>query len=154
MTTQELSASTKNRGAVDAAIDGLLAGIGAGLIMILVFLIAGVLSGDAPADVIGRFDPAGSANLLAGTLTHLAVSAIYGATFGLLLLGGVRLRPLLAQYGWLAGLLYGLALYVIAFGAIGAGVNSGLAHFPVAILLLVHIIYGFVLGLVIGRGWR
>jgi len=144
----------KSRPIGDAAIDGLLGGIVAGLVMVLFLLVAGVLSGDAPADVIGRFDPAQSNNLVSGLLTHLAVSAIYGAIFGLLLLGALRLRPSLVRYGWLAGLAYGLVLFTVARGAIGDGVDSGLAHFPSAILLLAHAVYGLVIGFVIGRKWH
>jgi len=138
----------------DAAIDGLLAGIGAGVLMVLLLLAAGLLNGDAPAEVIGRFDPARSNNLATGLLTHVAVSAVYGTIFGLLFLALVRLRPGLARFGLLAGLLYSLVLYAIASGAIWAGVDSGLAHFPAVVLLLAHAVYGVVIGFVIGRKWR
>ena len=153
MTTQDLTTSIKRRTAGDAAIDGLLAGIGAGLVMGVFLLVAGLVGGEAPADVIGRFDPAQSNNLVAGLVTHLAVSAIYGAIFGVLFLALARLRPGLARWGWLAGLVYGLALFAIARGAIGTGVDSGLAYFATTILLLAHAIYGLVTGMVIGRKW-
>jgi hypothetical protein len=138
----------------DTAIDGLLAGIGAGLVMVLLLLAAGVLNGDSPADVIGRFDPARSNNLITGLFTHFAVSATYGAIFGLLFLAPVRLRPALARFGWLTGLLYGLAVYAVAHSAIWAGMDSGLAHIPAVILLLAHAVYGFVIGLLVGRRWQ
>lgn len=154
MITQDLSAPAKRQSAGDSAIDGLLAGIGAGLVMALFLLVAGLLSGDVPADVIGRFDPARTSSVVAGLFTHLAVSAIYGAIFGLLFLALTRLRPSLTRFGWLAGLAYGLVLYAIARGAMWAGVDSGLAHFTTAILLLAHAIYGLVAGIVIGRKWN
>jgi hypothetical protein len=154
MTIQEIRTPTKRKSIGDAVIDGLLAGIGAGLVMALFLLLAGVLSGDAPADVIGRFDPARSNNLVASLLTHLALSAIYGAIFGLLFQMPVRWRPTLLRFGWLAGLLYGLVLYTIARSAMWAGADSGLVNFPTTILLLAHAIYGLVIGLSIGRKWQ
>ena len=154
MTAQELNRSVTSRTVGDAAIDGLLTGIGAGLAMGLLLLAAGLLIGDPPAEVIGRFDPARSNNLVTGLLTHVAVSAVYGAIFGLLFLAIVRWRSGLAWFGWMAGLLYSLVLYAIASGAIWAGVDSGLARFPAVILLLAHAAYGLVIGFVIGRKWQ
>lgn len=154
MTTQDLSAPIKRRSVGDSAIDGLLAGIGAGLAMALFLLVAGLLSSVTPAEVIGRFDPAQTNSVVTGLFTHLAVSAIYGVIFGLLFLALIRLRPPLTRYGWLAGLIYGLLLYAIARGAIGAGVDSGLANYSVTVLLLAHAIYGLVTGMVIGRKWQ
>ena len=152
MTVQNLG-TIKKRAAGDSAIDGLLAGLGAGLVMGLFLLLVGLVSGIAPIDVLGRFDPAQANSPVGGLFTHLAVSAIYGVIFGLLFQALVRLRPSLTRLGWLVGLLYGLVLYAIARGAIGAGVNSGLAQYTTAILLSAHAVYGLVAGLVVGRKW-
>jgi hypothetical protein len=138
----------------DAAIDGLLAGIGAGLAMALLLLIVGALSGDSPVMVMERFDPVGSNNLTTGLLTHLAVSAIYGAIFGLLFLALVHLRPSLPRFGWLAGLIYGLVLYAIAYAGISAGAETGLVDYSTTVLLLAHAVYGLATGFVIGRKWE
>jgi len=138
----------------DAAIDGLLVGIGAGVAMVLLLLITGALSGVTLVTVLERFDPVGSYNLATGVLTHLAVSAIYGAIFGLLFLALVRLRPSLSRFGWLAGLIYGLLLYAIAQVGISAGADSGLADYSTTELLLAHAVYGLVTGFAIGRKWE
>jgi heme A synthase len=135
----------------DAAIDGLLAGIVAGLVMILFLLVTRILSGGSLAEVIGRFDPSGANNLVTGALAHLAVSAIYGAIFGLLFIVLIRLRPTLRRFGWLAGLIYGLLLYAIALGAFSAGIDSGLADYSAPVLLISHALYGLVAGFVVGR---
>jgi hypothetical protein len=151
--TQELSATRKKITTGDAAVDGLLAGIVGGVAMAVFLLVVGAFSGVSPADVIGRFDPAHSNSPLAGFLTHLAVSAIYGVIFGLLFLALVQLRPRPARLGWLVGLIYGLVLFAIARGAILAGVDSGLAQYTTTILLVAHAIYGAVTGIVTGRKW-
>lgn len=153
MTTRELGTSMRSKTIGDAAIDGLLAGIGAGLAMALLLVVAVALSGDSPVAVMQRFDPLGSDNLVTGTLAHLAVSAIYGAIFGLLFLVAIRLRPALSRFGWLAGLVYGLLLYAIARGAFSAGVDSGLADYSTPVLLLSHALYGLVAGFLVGRKW-
>jgi hypothetical protein len=154
MTIQNISAPTKQRSVGDSAIDGLLAGIGAGLVMALFLLVTGLVSGISPAEVIGRFDPVRANSVVTGLFTHLAVSAIYGVIFGLLFLALARFRPAWTRYGWLAGLVYGLVLYVIARSAILAGVDSGLADYSTTILLLAHAVYGLFTGLVIGRKWN
>ncbi len=42
----------------EAAVDGLLAGIGAGAAMAAYLVLAGLLMGEAPGVMLGRFDPA------------------------------------------------------------------------------------------------
>jgi drug/metabolite transporter (DMT)-like permease len=154
MTTQDLSASIKERTIGDAAVDGLLAGIGAGLAMALLLLVVGALSGDSPVTVMERFDPVGSYNLVTGSLAHLAVSAIYGALFGLSFLTLIRLRPSWLRFSWLVGLVFGLVLYAIARSAFSAGIDSGLADYSAPVLLLSHTLYGLVTSLLIGRKWE
>ena len=154
MANQDLTAPMKSKTIGDAAIDGLLAGIGAGLVMALLLLVVGALSDDSPVTVMERFDPVGSQNLATGLLTHLAVSSIYGAIFGLLFLALVRLRPSSPRFGWLAGLIYGLVLYAIAQVGISAGADTGLADYSAPVLLPAHAVYGLVTGFVIGRKWH
>ena len=154
MANQELTAPMKSKTIGDAAIDGLFAGIVAGLAMTLLLLVIGALSGDSLVTVLERFDPVGSYNLVAGLLTHLAVSTIYGAIFGLLFLALVRLWPVSMRHGWLTGLAYGLILYAIAQVGISAGADTGLADYSAAVLLLAHVVYGVVIGFLVGRKWQ
>jgi hypothetical protein len=153
MANQDLTAPMKDKTIGDAAIDGLLAGIGAGLVMAFLLLVVGALSDDSPVTVMERFDLVGSQNLATSLLTHLAVSSIYGAIFGLLFLALVRLRPSLPRFGWLAGLIYGLVLFAIAQVGITAGADTSLADYSAPVLLLAHAVYGLVTGFVIGRKW-
>src|SRR5436309_2461986 len=97
----------------DAVVDGLFGGILAGLAMAAYLLIVGVISGESPAIVLGRFSVRGEASPAIGALLHLAVCGIYGMLFGLIW-QVVAWRWPAARFGWLAGLLYGFALWVIA----------------------------------------
>lgn len=151
-----LTANVRDKTASDALIDGLLAGIGAGAAMVLLLLLTGLLGGGEAASIgiiLSRFDPLGAGNPMTGLFTHIAVSAIYGLLFGLILLILARLWAPVRRLGWLVGLVYGLVLYGIARGAFSAGVDSGLAQFPTTILLSAHVLYGLVLGLLTGRKW-
>lgn len=151
MTTTNSSPSVQNKGVGDTAVNGLIGGIGAGLVMALVLLIAGFLSEEAPATVFQRLDPINANRWMIGVLTHLAVSAVYGLIFGLILMGLVRVRPSLARFGWLIGLIYGLVLYGIARAVFLSGIDSGLAQFTAVHLFISHAVYGLVLGFIIGR---
>jgi hypothetical protein len=92
------------RGLGDTAVDGLLAGLVAGVGMAIYLVIAGFLSGKGLAEMLGLFDPALAGNGLTGTLAHLAVSAIYGVLFALVMLVLGKIRPSLFTMSWLMGL--------------------------------------------------
>jgi hypothetical protein len=132
--------------ASDAAIDGLFAGLIAGIFMILVIILGGLLAGEPPAEVLGRFSTGQAATPLAGGLLHLAVSGIYGVVFSLLVhwmpLGLRKRLP-----GWLVGLVYGALLLGLAVGVLLPGLRSPLAELPLWVLALGHGAYGLVLGL-------
>ena len=85
-------------------------------------------------------------NPVTGALSHLAVSSIYGALFGVLSLPLGKRVPL-----WLAGVAYGLVLYVIARVAILPGTGSPLLEIPSLIFAAAHLFYGGVLGWLQGR---
>lgn len=144
----------KSKSIGDTAVDGLLAGAGAGIAMVLFLILAGFLLGNSPTLVLGRFDIQVGGRPLVGLLTHIAISAIYGLIFAILFLWLSRFWPFLLRWGWLSGLVYGVLLYGIARGAFYAGTNSGLVQFAPLALLAAHLLYGLVLGLIIGRKWR
>lgn len=130
----------------DAAIDGLFAGLMAGAVMILAIMLGGLLSGESPTQVLERFSTRQTTTPLAGGLLHLAVSAIYGTFFSLLvhwLPRGLRKR----LPGWLVGLFYGLLLLVAAVVFLLPGLRSPLVELPLWVLALGHSAYGLVLGL-------
>ena len=151
MTLPDRSSTMPKKMIGDRAVDGLLAGIAAGGIMALFLVADGWLNRESAATVLGRFDPVTANNLVTGSLTHLAVSAIYGMLFGILIWGLGRIRPSLLRFSWLLGLLYGLVLYAVAQFAFQAGVDSGLKQFMAVLLLLAHAVYGLSLGYILGR---
>lgn len=130
----------------DAAVDGLLAGLGAGVVMAVYLLITGAITGEGIGSILGRFAPGEATTPVAGALSHLAVAGIYGAVFGMIALPLRKRVP-----AWAAGLVYGVALYLIARFALLPGTGSSLlelspVHFGVA-----HVLYGGLLGWQVGR---
>ena len=137
----------------DTAVDGLIAGILAGVGMALYLVLLGLLTGLAPAVMMGRFDPGMSGGWLTGLLTHLAVSGIYGVVFALFFAGMVRIRSSLLRFGWLMGLVYGLVLLAMARGVLLPMADSPLLQISTAHLLIAHVVYGLVLGFAVSRKW-
>jgi len=136
----------------DAAADGLLKGIVAGVVMAVYLVLVGLVVGEGPGTVLARFAPSGGASVITGALVHLAVSAVYGALFG----AGwhvVRHRQPFDQLRagslppWLAGLLYGVILLVVAEAALLAGADSPQREIPLVHFVAAHVIYGVSLGL-------
>jgi hypothetical protein len=130
----------------EAAVDGLLAGVGAGAAMAAYLLGIGWLVGEAPADMLGRFDPSAGGSALVGLLAHLATAGVYGGLFGL---GWRILRRFWPRLpGALVGLVYGLLLYGLAQGVLLPWANSALLAIPPVHFAIAHLIYGLALGLV------
>ena len=135
----------------DMAVDGLLAGLVGGLVMGLFLGLADGLAGRSPLELLAYFDPAQTGSWLAGLLAHLAVSAIYGVGFGLLLGVVGRIRPSLTKLTWLWGVGYGLLLWLLGLGVVLTAVGAPLAQIPAWQFGLAHLIYGLVLGFWLNR---
>lgn len=140
------------RSAGDTAVDGLLAGLAAGVVMVGVLVVVGWLLGEGPAVTLGRFDPVPAGRWLPGLTTHLAVSAVYGLLFALVVAGVVRLWPALARWMWLLGLGYGLLLWGMAQSVLLPGVESPLLAIGALQLAPAHATYGLLLGVLLARG--
>lgn len=135
----------------ETAVDGLLAGLVGGVVMALFLAAAGWLAGAPPLTTLAYFDPAQTGSWLTGLLAHLAVSAIYGVVFGLLLGVMGRIRPSLVRWGWLLGIGYGLALWLLGLGVVLTAVGAPLAQIPAWQFALAHVVYGGVLGFGLGK---
>lgn len=131
----------------DTAVDGLIAGLPAGLGMVIFLIAVGWFGGRLPLVTLGYFDPAQGGNWLTGLLAHLAVSAIYGVVFALLLGAMGRIRPSLSRLGVVWGVVYGLALLAVAYGVWFTAVPSPLAQIAAWQIASAHVVYGLVLGL-------
>ncbi|MCC9074652.1 hypothetical protein FKZ61_000795 [Litorilinea aerophila] len=132
----------------DAAVSGLLAGILAGVVMVAFLAAAGFAGGSSVADVLARFGAGEGAMPVAGLLTHLAVSGIYGLVWGILI---HIMRRFLPAPAWLLGLAYGLLLYLVAQGLLLTA-PTPLAGIPPMQFLIAHGVYGLTLGLAKQRG--
>lgn len=116
-----------------------------------VLIVSALLTSEGPLRMLVRFAPAGSASPLTGAMIHLAVSAVYGLLFGVIyrLVGRGRLvgRPA----GVLLGLVYGLALILVAQGLASTAAGSVLRDIPALHFAVAHLVYGAVTGWLIAR---
>jgi hypothetical protein len=131
--------------AADTAVSGLLYGLLAGLVMLVFLAAAGLLSAESLTTVLGRFDPSAAGAPLPGVLAHLAVSAVYGLPFGLAWRALSR-RLLSRAPSILAGLIYGLLLFVLAEVILLPPTGSRLLEFAPITFAMAHAVYGMVLG--------
>ena len=142
--------STKTSTTGDAAVGGLFHGLVAGLAMAAYIAVVGLLQGIGPLAIWSRLGGT-LENPLTGLLAHLAVSGVYGVIWGLLWRPLHRRLPQVPA--WLAGLVFGLILMMIAQVAV-ATLNPLLMDIGLAHRAGAHLIYGLVLGLLTGRSGR
>jgi hypothetical protein len=128
------------------AVDGVIYGLMGGILMYLFLAALALFSGENPAALLSRFSAGGLTSPVRGLISHLAVSAIYGAMFGVLV------WPLLTKftarkvYGWLGGLLFGSLLFLLSQIAVLPITNSPLGEIPTWQWGLGHALYGLILG--------
>lgn len=133
------------------AVDGLIYGLIGGFAMYIILAATALLTGDSPATVLARFNTDGLTSPLRGMISHLAVSAIYGTLFGVLV------WPLLSRFanwkavGWIGGLAYAGLLFALSQVAVLPLTNSPLGQIPVWQWGLGHAVYGLVLGVMFAR---
>ncbi len=137
----------QKKSAGDTAVDGLVAGLPAGLGMAIVLALTGLLSGRPPLVTLGYFDPAQAGNWLTGLLAHLAVSAIYGVVFALLMGIVGRIRPSWQRLVVVWGAVYGLVLLAVAYGVWFTAVTAPLSQIAAWQMGASHVVYGLSLGL-------
>lgn len=138
----------------DAIGGGISAGLVAGLVLWIVLMVLTAAQGGtvwsvmkgAAAPFIGT--EAGSPQfawgpVLLGTLVHFAISAAWGAFFGVLAYGLTRGATVLAGIGW--GLVVWLVMYYVVLPL--AGLGAVVASSPVMMAILTHLIFGLALGL-------
>jgi hypothetical protein len=101
----------------DAAVDGLISGVVAGLAMAAYLIATALLSGEGPGTVLGRFAAGETTSPVTGGLSHLAVSAAYGALFGVGWWMAARHLPRTLP-AWLAGFAYALVLLILAVAVV------------------------------------
>ncbi len=137
---------------------GALAGLGGGIAMALVGgiialssatdiwqtskLIAGAIGG-SPIVAPG-FD---AGPVILGTLMHIAFSMIMGALFGIVFRRTLKLP---SGFGLpiVGGLIYGLAIWFVAYFMVLPALNSGLLQVYAPAFIIQNLTYGVVLGLI------
>ena len=133
----------------DMAVDGLLAGGAGGVIMAAYLVVSGLIGGPRPIETLGLFDASGTASAAVGLITHLAVSGVYGALFGL---GWGMVSRLRMQIpAWLGGVVYSLMLLTVALAMMLPAAASPLLTISPVHFAIAHGLYGLTLGLVVGR---
>jgi hypothetical protein len=142
MTKEQIRETTTG----DAAVDGLLAGGLAGVVMAVYLTVAGLTWGDGVAATLGHFDPGGTASPVVGVISHLAVSGVYGALFGIGWRVVARLWQRLLAYAWVGGLAFGLALWGLAAVFLLPGAASALRAISPLHFAIAHLVYGLTLG--------
>jgi hypothetical protein len=129
----------------DVAIDGLWPGLIGGIIMIVYLLLVGLMIDTKPLAIFAYFSPNDTLPAIAGLGTHLAVSAVHGTIFGLITAVIGQRRPNKLPL-WLAGILFGLLLWLTAHLIIVPSGLSDLGAIPAGHFLLAHILFGAVMG--------
>lgn len=134
---------------------GSIAGIGGGLAMIIVAVLLSAAMGHdvwrEPREIavllFGAAAQSGWAPIFVGTIIHFIIAALFGAIFGII---SRRLLGLPSDYGAqvLAGLIYGMALWVLAYFIVLPIVNPALLDTYAPSFLIQHLVYGVVTGLI------
>lgn len=146
--TRDFPVTTKT--ATEAIIDGLLAGVISGLAMGVLILAVEWSLGKSPLEVLPWFVPSGPPLPMVGGFAHLAVSGIYGMVFGWLAYLTRSWRG--GRFpAWLLGLLYGLAIFLLAELVILPGSIAALGNIPTWLFGVAHGVFGLLLGWLVGR---
>jgi hypothetical protein len=137
---------------------GAVAGLGGGLAMAVVAAIISLIihadiwqeAKQIAAIVYGSAAVAGegfvAGPVIVGTLIHLAMSALLGAVFGILTR---RVFKLPSDFGApiLAGLIYGLVIWMLAYFIVLPILNPLLLQLYAPAFIIQHVVYGAVTGL-------
>jgi hypothetical protein len=138
----------------EVAVGGLFSGLWAGLAMSAYLLVVSLLGGSTFVESFTRLSLTESAESWVATLTHLAVSAVYGLVYGLVY-AFITQRWRWKTSWWLAlalGSLYALFLWFMAVNILVPGTAYPLREMPAAVLVGAHLVYGLVLdGLIYRR---
>ncbi len=150
MMTQIKRTIPRPAGLGDVAVDGLLNGLVAGFAMAFFLVLVAVLLGEMPGAVLSRFDPSPLPNAFRGGLMHLAVAAVYGAVFAVpIWLARAQIHT--PGITILAGVAFGLVLFCVGELVILPTSHSALRELPIWDFALAHLVYGLILGSLMGR---
>jgi hypothetical protein len=138
--------SKKVNSAGNLAVDGLIYGLVSGGAMSLSLAALALLTGETLGAILEDFSSSGLTSPVQGLLSHLAVSAIYGMLFGVLIWPVLLRFSSAKMIGLLGGLVYAILLLLLAQIVILPATDSPLAQLPFWQWALGHGVYGLVLG--------
>lgn len=134
---------------------GTIAGLGGGLAMIIAAALLTVAGGgdvwreprEIAQPLFGVVAGNDWAPIVVGTILHFLTAGLLGAVFGIV---SRRMLRLPSDYGVpvLAGLIYGMALWALAYFVVLPFVNPALLDTYAPSFIIQHIIYGVVTGLI------
>jgi len=150
---------TNNRSqavASDLAVDGIFTGLEAGIIMAAFLVAVSAQNHISPAELLSAFSFNSTPTWISGLLTHLAVSSIYGIFFNMVTYFMFRKSSNLKVTFFVpfSGLIYGSLLWIAAEYFLFDLTAFQLKEMPANILLVAHLIYGVVLGILVQRRRR
>lgn len=136
----------RNNPFADSVVDGLLHGMFAGSVMLALLVGMGNLLGKAPPALLSMLGaPDAASSPMQGALRHIAMSAVYGIVWSLLIVLPVRRQRFAHSLNWrLVGVGYGVLLWSIALIVIQYW--TALSLLPWYALLIAHMVYGGTLG--------
>lgn len=133
-------------------VGGAIAGLGGGLAMIVIAaMLTSAMDGDIwrepreiAAPLVGLNSPIG---VLVGTVLHFLMAGLLGAVFGIVKRRVLRLP---SDYGVpvVAGLIYGLMLWFVAYFLVLPALNPALLDTYAPSFVIQHMVYGVVTGLI------
>lgn len=140
----------------DLAVDGIFTGIEAGIIMAAFLVAVSAQNQISPVELLSAFSINSYPTWISGILTHLAVSSIYGIFFNLGIYFFFRKSSNLKVSFFVpfSGLIYGSLLWIAAEYFLFGLTAFQLKDMPANILLVAHLIYGLVLGILVQRRRR
>jgi len=140
----------------DLAVDGIFIGIEAGIVMAAFLVAVSAQNHISPIELLSAFSLNSSPTWISGLLTHLAVSTIYGIFFNLGTYFIFRRSSNLKVSFFVPfiGLIYGSLLWIAAEFYLFDLTALQLKEMPANILLVAHLIYGVVLGILAQRRRR
>ncbi len=130
----------------EAALNGAFYGLLAGVFMELYVLLAGMVVAGSDWAYVRYLDLAHSGSPWQTVFTQLAVSLLLGTFFGMFCYWS-RLVQERVLPAWLAGLAYGVLLWVLAAALVLPEDHFALSTLSSVYLLFAYMVYGLVLGL-------
>jgi hypothetical protein len=108
-------------------------------------------------DAVMRAMPVSSSHVAVGTVLHFAYAGLLGMLFAVVIVGAawLRLPGLRSSAGMVGGgVIGGAIVYIVSRWALLPATNPMMGLVPQTAFFLAHLLFGFVVGLVVARAFR